>query len=367
MTMTERERCLAALNRQPVDEMPFSLSFWGHTVERYIKEGHIKKDEDALLHFGCSCRCAGWIHGIADLDFVPQTLDETDETITQLDGNGATLRRHKLHDSTPEHIDFRVKERDAWLKLIKPHLLKLDRRRIPFDDYRNTRDYCRKHQLAFLWMGVGPFEQMHPVCGHEYMLLGMADDPEWIADMANTYAEFSIVHLKALFEEHGAPDVMYFLEDMGFKFRPFMSPGMYAELIQPAHKKLFDYAHSLGLKVMVHSCGYVEPLVPGMIEAGMDCLQAMEVKAGMDLPTLYEKFGDRISFWGGIDARALISNDFAQLDAEIEKKIGPVLRGGGGYILSSDHSEPPEVNYETIRHFIDYGRAFARRIKAEKK
>ena len=74
-----------------------------------------------------------------------------------------------------------------------------------------------------------------------------------------------------------------------------MSPTMYKEIVQPGHKKLFDYAHSMGCKVIVHSCGYVEPLLPGMIEAGMDCLQAMEVKAGMDLPTLYSRFGDKIA------------------------------------------------------------------------
>ncbi len=62
-----------------------------------------------------------------------------------------------------------------------------------------------------------------------------------------------------------------------------MSPAMYKEIIWPAHKQTFDYATRQGLPVIVHSCGFVEPLVPGLIEAGMDCLQAMEVKAGMDM------------------------------------------------------------------------------------
>ena len=76
-------------------------------------------------------------------------------------------------------------------------------------------------------------------------------------------------------------------EDMGFKGRPFMSPTMYQEIIQPGHNLTIGYAHSLGLPVIVHSCGMVESLVPGLIEAGMDCLQVIEVKAGMDLLKLY--------------------------------------------------------------------------------
>ena len=150
--------------------------------------------------------------------------------------------------------------------------------------------------------------------------------------------------------------ILFFYEDMGFKGKPFMSPAMYKEIMLPGHKLLFDYAHSLGCKVIVHSCGYVEPLVPGLIEAGMDCLQAMEVKAGMDLPALFERFGDRIAFYGGIDVRTLISNDRIQIEKELLKKIPPVVNNGGGYILHSDHSEPPEVDYETMQYFIKRGR-----------
>jgi uroporphyrinogen decarboxylase len=144
-----------------------------------------------------------------------------------------------------------------------------------------------------------------------------------------------------------------------------MSPTMYEEIMQPGHKRLFDYAHSLGCKVIVHSCGYVAPLIPGLIEAGMDCLQAMEVKAGMNLPTLFKDFGDRIAFFGGIDVRTLISNDREQIDQEMAAKILPVIQNGGSYILHTDHSEPPEVDYETLRYFVDHGIEMSLRTQAK--
>ncbi|MGE5531625.1 MAG: uroporphyrinogen decarboxylase family protein, partial [Bacteroidota bacterium] len=188
----------------------------------------------------------------------------------------------------------------------------------------------------------------------------MALDPDWVKDMVMTYARLTVNSLEVLFAEEGRPEGFFFYEDMGFKNRPFMSPAMYQEIIEPGHKLLFDFAHSNGGKVLVHSCGYVEPLCPGLIRAGMDCLQAMEVKAGMDLPTLFEKFGDKISFFGGVDVRCLISNDFAQIDCEMDRKILPVVQGGGGYILHSDHSEPPEINYETMKYFVERGRKLGR-------
>jgi uroporphyrinogen decarboxylase len=147
---------------------------------------------------------------------------------------------------------------------------------------------------------------------------------------------------------------------MGFKERPFMSPAMYEEIVMPGHKRLFDYAHGKGLKVLVHSCGFVEPLVPGLVHAGMDCLQAMEVKAGMDMPRMARQFGDRIAFCGNMDVRLLEQNDRAKIEEEIQRKVAAVMKMGGSYILASDHSIPPSVNTETLKWFFDHGRTLAR-------
>jgi uroporphyrinogen decarboxylase len=357
--MTSIERIQRTLDLKPVDQIGAAEGPWTATMERWIKEGHVKYGEDIAEHFQMDIRGSWPINCVADLDFKPVTLEENEETILQMDGNGAKLRRHKQHDSTPEHVDFTVKDRRSWEKHVKPHLLKLNRRRVNWDAYRTCKAYAAAKQRFFTWSGVAPFEQMHPVCGHEYMLIGMADDPDWIKDMVMTYARFTIMHLEELFADEGAPDGMYFYEDMGFKGRPFMSPAMYREILQPGHKLLFDWSHARKLKVIVHSCGFVEPLVPGLVEAGMNCLQAMEVKAGMDMRKMKPRFGDKIAFFGNIDVRTLISNDRKQIDAELESKIPPML--DGGYILHSDHSIPPEVNHETLVYFFEKGREISRK------
>ncbi len=82
--------------------------------------------------------------------------------------------------------------REAWEEHVKPFLLNVDRRRIDFEGYRNEKQFCAEKQRFFCWGGVAPFEQMHPVCGHEYMLMGMALDPEWVMDMVTTYTDMTI-------------------------------------------------------------------------------------------------------------------------------------------------------------------------------
>lgn len=200
--------------------------------------------------------------------------------------------------------------------------------------------------------GVNVFEAIHPVCGHEHMLVGMDLEPEWIEEMVETFSKLIVDLQKCLFEKEGYPDGIWYYEDMGYKGTPFMSPTMYQELVQPGHIRTIDFAHSNNLSVIMHSCGFIEPLLPFMIEAGIDALQVIEIKAGMDLFRIYENFGDKIALIGGIDVRVLYTNDLEQIDKELEAKI-PVVKNWFGYIVHSDHSIPNTVNYETYKYFIE--------------
>jgi len=348
--MTGKERITRILNREPVDRIGIYEHFWSDTHTYYAKQGKIKEGESYDDHFGFDMSLAGWVNMVLDTNFEPVVVSETDDTVSIKDGNGAILKRHKHHDTTPEHVDFTIKTREDWDKV--KHMLTPDPVRIGFDSYRDMKKKAAEAGRFFAYSAALPFENMHPVCGHEEMLVGMLLDPDWIADMADTFSDLLLACIKILFEQEGLPDGFFFYEDMGFKDKPFMSPELYRKLIYPSHKKIFDYAHSLGLKVIVHSCGFVEPLLPDMIDAGMDCLQVIEVKAGMDLLRIYREHGDKIVLMGGIDVRALYSNDRSVIDAELESKI-PIVKQGYGYIAHSDHSIPNTVEYDTFRYYID--------------
>lgn len=351
--MTGKERMTRVLQRKKADRIGLYEHFWGDTGNDWLNKGKLednRRPED-IFEFDLA---ESWpFNFTADLDFVPERITEDEDTYTTLDGNGATLRRHKKHDATPEHIDFSVKESGAYYEKIQP-LLNPCERRINFNAYNKARVVAAEKQRFFVWSGVNVFELMHPVCGHENMLVGMALEPKWIAEMAMDYAKATVAMQEMLFAKEGKPDGIWYYEDMGFKERPFMSPAMYKELIQPAHKYTVDFAKSLNLPVIMHSCGFVEPLLPGMIQAGIDCLQVIEVKAGMDLVRIFKNYGDRLSLMGGIDVRTLYSNDKKVIDAELEAKI-PIVKQGFGYTLHSDHSIPNTVEFETYQYFVEKG------------
>jgi uroporphyrinogen decarboxylase len=362
MSLTSYERVYNTLHGKPIDQVACYDAPWDETTARWRAEGSLAADEDPRDALHMDLRTGGWISHIADLDTPPVVLEETDETILTRNGNGAILRMHKIHETTPEHVDFTVRSRADWEARIKPHLLHVDERRFDLAAYRAMRQQCQERQLFFASLCLAPFEQMHPVLGHEGLLMAMLEDPEWVEEMIATWVHFTIRHLEVLYAEGGKPDAAWFAEDLGFKGKPFMSPALYRELLQPGHKLLFDWAHSQGLKVIVHSCGFVEPLVPGLLAAGMDCLQALEVKAGMDVLRLHAQYGQHLAFIGNIDARALVSNDHAQIDDELDAKLVPMLRHGGRYILMSDHSIPPQVDFATMRYFFARGREMSREV-----
>lgn len=127
--------------------------FGGNTQKKWAGEGHIRSDEPLEDHFGFDIQLLWPFNLIARLDFEPETIEEMEQTVLERDGNGAVLRRHKLHDATPEHVDFLVKDRAGWLEHIKPHLT-ADPRRINFEAYRAARQAAEKAGRFFAWSGV---------------------------------------------------------------------------------------------------------------------------------------------------------------------------------------------------------------------
>ncbi|OIO94776.1 MAG: hypothetical protein AUK03_06315 [Anaerolineae bacterium CG2_30_64_16] len=365
MELTSKERFDRILKHQPVDRVGLFEVFWKETVQRWSAEGHFARPEMVSDHFSLDVRRTGGeitpgdyrtINLIADIYAGDQVVEETESTKLIRDGNGALLRWIKTGSGAPEHVDFTVKDRGGWEEHIRPHLLdqRTYERRINFSSYRELRAKCSREDRFMTCGVVGPFDQMSPMCGHEHLLMGMALDGEWVREMADLYATVMIRLLEILFEREGLPDGLWVWDDLGFKHRPFMSPAMFRELLYPAHKKIFDFAHSRKLPVVLHCDGYVETLIPSLIEAGINCLQPIEAKAGMDLVRLKQRFGDQIALIGGMDERALETNDVGAVEAELLNKL-PAAMAGSGYVLQVDHSVSPLVNYETYRYFVERG------------
>ena len=136
--MNGKERISRILHHQPADRIGLYEHFWSDTYAYYLSEGKVNEGENFEEHFNLDFTLCWPFNLVIDLDFQPVTVSEDEDTLTQKDGNGAILRRHKHHDTTPEHVDFTVKTREDWER-VKPTLLTESERRINFEAYRNAK------------------------------------------------------------------------------------------------------------------------------------------------------------------------------------------------------------------------------------
>ena len=92
------------------------------------------------------------------------------------------------------------------------------------------------------------------------------------------------------------------------------------------------------------------PLIPDVVDTGVDALNPLEIKAGMDVRYLKKVYGDRLVLHGGVNA--VLWDKKEEIVAEIEDLV-PMLKEHGGYIFSSDHSIPNSVSADNFRSIIE--------------
>jgi uroporphyrinogen-III decarboxylase len=119
--------------------------------------------------------------------------------------------------------------------------------------------------------------------------------------------------------------VIAFTDDIAQKGRLMIAPQYYAKYYLPRYKELFNLIHKRGGRTMFHTDGDISELIPYYIEAGLDMLQGLEPAAGVDLPALNVKYGDKIAWNGNIDvSRLLWKGTPAEVKAESEHILSEV-------------------------------------------
>jgi len=129
--------------------------------------------------------------------------------------------------------------------------------------------------------------------------------------------------------------------DFGMQTGPFIDPKIYREMFKPFHKIVNDWIHqNTGWKTFIHSCGSVSPFIDDFIDAGFDILNPVQCSAANMQPSfLKERFGDRITFWGGgVDTQHTLP--FGKPD-DVRREIAErleVFGKGGGFIFAAIHN-----------------------------
>lgn len=359
--MTGKERVARTLTHRQPDRVPIYDKFWFEAERDFrerlgvpLLERHTRFDWDTA-----PCAQPQTIWELFDMDMVevawpdfrlrfspPEVIEETDEWLLQRDGNQAVLRWWKHKMGTPEHVAFGIDSPEKWAAV--RHLMTASRERVRWDEFWPLYRRARAAGRYVCFATVEPIEMIKDVLGHEIMLRSMIKRPEWIHDIFNTYITVAIEMLELVEAEGMVCDGAFVYGDIAYNTGPFMSPRHYREFVQPYHRRLFDEFHQRGMPVLLHSDGDIRLLLDDLIDAGVDFINPLEAKAGMDVRELAPKYGNQLGYCGNIDARVLATNDLERIREELRSKLTAVM-AGHNYIYHSDHSVPPSVTLETYQ------------------
>ena len=349
--MTSRERMTLILRKEIPDRMGLYEHFWGETIPEWQKQG-LPKDADPGVYFDYDMiNVGGWF----DTSIFPgrdELVEETDAWRVAIDSRGAKLKYWKGRSGVPEHVGFEIDTKEKWAA-VRDRLLTVERSRLgDLAKAKEGLEAARKSGKYVVYSNLFVFELLRGIIGDENFLPALLLEPEWIRDFCQVYLDHYRGHYEVLFREVGLPDGMFIYEDFGFRNGLFCSPQTMDELIFPYEKQLVGFFHDHGLPVLLHSCGDVRKAVPSIIDAGFDCLQPMEAKAGCDVVELAKTYGRKISYMGNIDVTVLSTNDSAKVEAEVLRKVRAMREMRIPYAFHSDHSVPYSVEFGTYEHAV---------------
>lgn len=344
--MTSKERFLRMYCHQEADRIPIMDTPWSGTLARWKREGmpenvdwrdFFEVDKVETIGVDISPR------------YEEKVLEETDRYRIITSPWGVTMKQFKKLDSTPEFLDFTVVDEETWENAKKR--MTLDQGRINWNYLKNHYDKWiaeGRFLSAGFWFG---FDVTHSwMTGTETLLIALVENPDWVRDMIQTYLDRCIALFDMIWDAGYVFDEIFWPDDMGYKGTAFFSAEMYREIVKPFHKKACEWAHKKGIYAHLHSCGDINALLPDILETGIDALNPLEVKAGMDPIALKQKYGDRVVLHGGLNAA--LWSEKEKITDEI-RRIVPTMKQNGGYIFSSDHSIPNDVPLENFREIVE--------------
>jgi uroporphyrinogen decarboxylase len=195
-------------------------------------------------------------------------------------------------------------------------------------------------------------------------LMLLAGDPDRAHAFLDRLVELHLANLERFLAAVGdSIDIILFGDDLGMQNGPQMSPAMYEEFFKPRHARMWARAKELAnVKVMLHCCGGVQPLLRHLIEAGLDAINPVQIScAGMDPRALKQQFGKDLTFWGGgCDTHRVLSGGTPdEIRRHVRRQV-EILKPGGGCVFQQVHNVLANVPPENIVAMFEAAYSHAR-------
>ena len=367
-TLKKLERMKMTLSGKEPDRVPVSDFFWGGFIKQWRKDLGLADNANPYYHYDLD-----WIATVPNMDpFIQsfETLKEDDVEVIVRTGYRAIMRK-KFGAPMPEFMDFDTNTIDKLEAL-------------EFDDPYDRRRYYEAGDNQIAGVGDG-FERnspawtetvksLHPdfpvfgsigevnecltrLIGPENNMLWIGMYPDRMAKVIAKIGQFYLDCTKAQIDAaDGLLDGFVIWGDVAYKNSMFFSPDYWRENFKPWVKAITDYAHSKGLMVIYHGCGDVSKILEDYIEIGIDAMNPLEAKAGLDAVELRKKYGQCLGICGNSNMQVWETGDEGMIRKEVLRKLNAAK--GGKYIFQSDHSVASNISGHTYDYIVKLVREY---------
>ena len=345
--MTSRERVLAAFEHRQGERVPCwcgsSVEFWEKAKRQLGLD-----DEGLRVRFGDDFRRV-----FAEYVGPEVTLSQgaTSRTVFGIERRGMGYGQptsHPLERATLKEVhDYRWPEPE-WMDVSKIK--------------GEAEVYGGRY--AILGGDWSPFwHDAIDLLGMENLYIKMYTEPELVDALMQHMVDYYAAVSERIFDTAaGVIDVFFIGNDFGGQNGPLLGPELFKRFVLPHLKRLIDLGHCYGLKVQLHCCGGFAPLLPSMIEAGLDGVHSVQPSCvGMDLRRLKAEFGDKILFNGAIDSHHVLIDGSVRFVREKVREVLEIMKPGGGYVAGASHDTIlEETPVENVLAMFDAVRKFGR-------
>ena len=361
--MTSRERVINALNYKEVDRLPTSLGGSAHKLNnkaffqllKYFNLDEKESHKELTGAFYSYYHTGLWESMGVDIIYVNMKPPLNNEDWNSVNAFREWGIMAEIKYGLINYTDYALKdvneiyELKEKLKTPSPE----EENRVK-DLYENTKQLYDNTDFAigaYRPIPAGIFELSQAYFGMEKLFLSFYDNPDLVHALFDELLQAQILFYKRQLDAIGEfVQIVEIADDLGSQNSPLISPEIYRAFLKPAHAKLVKYIKqkALHVKILIHSCGSVEPFIDDFIDIGIDILNPMQPRAyNMEPCQLKEKYSGRICFEGGIDVQQTMLGNTEKVQKEVRNRV-KTFGTQGGYILAPSHNLGEDVPLKNI-------------------
>ncbi len=368
-TMTSRERVNRTIRREPTDRMPidlgvhFSTGISAFAYTRLRESLGLPLDQIELVD---PVQCLARV----ETDVLERFHCDCMLLRPRFSGRNRWQPRAPYSFVIPDEMHPVQDERGQWIVTSDKRRMRMPKGGYFFDgDWISF--YDGQAESPQFKSTVQEAERIHKETGYYtiYMefpaffngsvdgLCDMLTDPELVHERNEAQLAWSLSHVQAVIENMGEwIGGITVNSDLGMQGGPLCNPAVYEELSAPYLKRFCDFVHANSdYHIFMHSCGSIRPMIPTLIDCGIDILNPVQISAAdMDPQTLKDQYGDKLTFWGGgCNTQAVLNMGTPEEVVENVRMLTRIFKPGGGFVFNQVHNIMGDIPVQNIIAMLD--------------